>query len=271
MNDKTISNPFVESDQAERIKAKKARTQSRAVRASDKSTTLYTEAKAMAGAIPFGQPILIGHHSEKRDRNYRNKITSKFDRSFQAQNKADELAKKAETIGTGGISSTAPDALVELRKKLEYLQDGQSLMKKVNAEHKKGGIDGITSLEGAALETLKADMAKSWHSDKPYASYSLTNNNANIRRIKQRIADLERLQNTDAPDIETDQFHMFVDEGRIQFEFNGKPNDKARKLLKSRAFKWSRYSESWVRKATANAVSAGKMVASDLQALGDIY
>ena len=33
-------------------------------------------AKVAAGdkalsVIPFGQPILIGHHSEKRDRNYR--------------------------------------------------------------------------------------------------------------------------------------------------------------------------------------------------------
>ncbi len=31
-------------------------------------------ARKMAAVIPFGQPILIGHHSEKRDRNYRGRI-----------------------------------------------------------------------------------------------------------------------------------------------------------------------------------------------------
>ena len=35
------------------------------------SATLYNEAKGMQDTIPFGQPILVGHHSEKRDRNFR--------------------------------------------------------------------------------------------------------------------------------------------------------------------------------------------------------
>ena len=273
MTDKEKSNPFVESNQAERIEAKRERTQDRAAAAVEKSNALHTQAKSMASVIPFGQPILVGHHSERRDRNYRGKITSTFDRSFQEQEKADHLANKAETIGTGGISSTAPDALEALKAQLEKRVNSQEFMKKVNRQFKKGGIDAIDCMSDEQKEKAKANLAKSYRSsDRIFESYSLSNNNANIRRIRQRIADLERLHSTDAPDIGTDDFHMFVDEGRVQFKFfSGKPNDEARKVLKGRAFKWSRYSSTWVRKATGNAIAAGKMVASELSAMDDIY
>ena len=35
------------------------------------STSLWKQSDKMASVIPMGQPILVGHHSEKRDRNYR--------------------------------------------------------------------------------------------------------------------------------------------------------------------------------------------------------
>lgn len=38
------------------------------------SISLANKSNEMASVIPMGQPILVGHHSEKRDRNYRNKI-----------------------------------------------------------------------------------------------------------------------------------------------------------------------------------------------------
>src|SRR5713226_1456384 len=63
---------------AERIERKQERAQVRAQRledrsekASTESERLYNHAHEMASVIPFGQPILVGHHSEKRDRRYR--------------------------------------------------------------------------------------------------------------------------------------------------------------------------------------------------------
>ena len=38
------------------------------------STITYDRAKSMASVIPFGQPILIGHHSENRDRRFRKTV-----------------------------------------------------------------------------------------------------------------------------------------------------------------------------------------------------
>lgn len=69
----------------------------RAEKATKESEQTYERAKNMAGAIPFGQPILIGHHSEQRDRNYRDKIYNTFGKSFKLQEKAEYYKDKAES------------------------------------------------------------------------------------------------------------------------------------------------------------------------------
>lgn len=42
----------------------------------------------MIQAIPFGQPILVVHNSEKRDRRHRGRIESHFRKSAEAQDKS---------------------------------------------------------------------------------------------------------------------------------------------------------------------------------------
>lgn len=73
------------------------RSEARAEKATQQSDILYTQAKKMASIIPFGQPILVGHHSESRDRSYRNQISNKFDKAFKEQDKADYYTEKAAT------------------------------------------------------------------------------------------------------------------------------------------------------------------------------
>jgi len=77
------------------IRAEKA--EQRAEKAEKKSEQLYNRAKNMASAIPLGQPILIGHHSEKRDRNYRDRIHNTFGKAFKEQDKTSYYRNKAAT------------------------------------------------------------------------------------------------------------------------------------------------------------------------------
>ena len=64
----------------ERQAKKLAYYKEKAVKFSKESASTYNQAKQMSSMIPFGQPILIGHHSERGDRNYRNRISNKFDK-----------------------------------------------------------------------------------------------------------------------------------------------------------------------------------------------
>lgn len=68
----------------------------RAKKAEERSEQLFEKAHDMASIIPFGQPILVGHHSEKRDRNYRNRIHNTMRKAFEEEGKAKYYRNKKE-------------------------------------------------------------------------------------------------------------------------------------------------------------------------------
>lgn len=94
----------------------------------------FEKAHNMAAVIPFGQPILVGHHSEGRDRRYRDKIHNNMDKGVQTQREAEKLADRAAAAENNtAIFSDDPEAIRKLKEKLKSLQDCQELMKSVNA------------------------------------------------------------------------------------------------------------------------------------------
>lgn len=104
------------------------------------------------------------------------------------------LLDKIRSTGMGGISADDPAAIEKLQKKLDGLERSQLIMKEVNAYYRKHGkLDGCALLSPDQIEKLKASMASSWRSDpRPFESYQLTNNNAEIRRVKARIEQLSK-------------------------------------------------------------------------------
>lgn len=58
----------------------------------------YTAARIMGDAIPFGQPLLVDHHSYKRDRNYRARMVAKYDKAFTLMGDAREAARRAAAV-----------------------------------------------------------------------------------------------------------------------------------------------------------------------------
>ena len=113
----------------QRLADTKARYVERAERAARDSESTYRKARQMGEAIPFGQPILVGHHSEKRDRNYRDRIHNTYGKAFALQDKAKHYEQKAASVGTGGISSDDPDAIEKLRAELANMEAAQERMK----------------------------------------------------------------------------------------------------------------------------------------------
>lgn len=86
----------IESKQ-ERAEARAERFEERSETAQERSASLYKTAHQMADCIPFGQPILIGHYSEGRDRRFRARIEAKFRRCFEEGDKAKYYAERAAT------------------------------------------------------------------------------------------------------------------------------------------------------------------------------
>lgn len=223
--------------------ARKERYKARAEKNREQSEALFTEGRDALAAIPFGQPMLVDHYSYKSDKSYRERAGRKIDKSFEIAKKADYYEQKAESVGTGGISSDDPDAVDKLESKLLQLQENHQKMKDMNAEARKNGTE------------------------KPCPTWMLSNSNANIRTVTKRIEELKAKQNMVLrDDVVTDLYTMTesLEENRIMFTFEGKPADEIRSILKMHGFKWSPSRSAWVRQLNQNGRYATDRVISKL-------
>lgn len=267
-----VESPFVCENYQDKQEGKRERYEERGAKAEQLAQTHYSQGHKMAEVIPFGQPILVGHHSEKGDRAYRSKIVRQFDKSMEAGKKAEHYNKKAETVGKGGIASDDPEALSKLKEKLRKKEELQSLMKEANKALKKDDDEALQKL-GLKEHQIKMLKEPDFAGRPGFPSYKLTNNGAEIRRLKKRIEGLEKLYNSKPVEFENDDFKLYVDDGRVHVEFfDGKPSEEVRTLLnKTYSFKFSRYSGTWTRKATQNAVFLASGLIDSLKENENIY
>ena len=175
------------------------------------------------------------------------------------------LLDKIRSTGMGGIRQDDPQAIPKLQKKLAGLEKAQETMKAVNAYYRKHGtLDGCPHLSPENIENLKADMASGWHYEKkPFQSWELSNNNAEIRRVRQRIESLTRANEVAYVGWEFDGGHVEAnrDQGRLQVFFDGKPEADARQQLKENGFRWAPSVGAWQRLLNDNAYRASDRIA----------
>ncbi|MHB8315220.1 MAG: DUF3560 domain-containing protein [Acidithiobacillus ferrivorans] len=259
----------------QKIEARKERYRALSDKTRARAKAHVEQARRMADAIPFGQPILVGHHSEGRDRRYRARIHQNFGKGFDLLKKAEYYERRAKGVNDYAISADDPDAVKKLRERVENLKSSQERMKAANAAIRKHQKDGPEAQQ-AALEHLGFKPEQAQQILTPdvmgtvgFASYSLSNNNANIRRLEERIQVLEKAQALE--DRETPYAWGTVRENkeinRIQFRFDGKPDEAVRNLMKSSGFRWAPSESAWQRQWTGNAVYAARDVIKKLDAL----
>lgn len=251
------------NDYEKKLDDRKKRLMDRAEKIESNADDLLIKARSMSSSIPMGQPILVGHHSESRDRRFRDKIHNTFGRSYELQDKAIKLKRAAAMVGKGGISSDDPEALDKLRKRLDSLMRNQEVMVKANKLIRAGNIDGLKGLglSDAAIEDL---LRPDFCGKIGFASYSLTNNLSNAKRVKARIEELEAKK--ELADVVIDCgwycYKEDVDDNRVCFLFSDKPDSEVRLFLQKHGFKWSprREGQPWIRKLNNASIYAGKVI-----------
>lgn len=185
------------------------------------------------------------------------------DRDLEEWNYIQGLLDKIRSVGTGGISSDDPQAVEKLEAKLATLEKHQEMMKAANAAIRmKDPAKGDAKL--AELGYTPEDIAKLRAPDFcgriGYPAYELQNNNANIRRIRGRIAELKKRTESTPEGWEFDGGRVVVNtaENRLQIIFDGKPNADIRTELKGEGFRWAPSQGAWQRQLTDNAMRAAR-------------
>lgn len=227
---------------------RRARYEARAAKLRRASDALSSRARQSLEQIPLGQPILVGHHSEKRHRNHLARVDRAMRRAIECDEKAKHYESKAAGVGTAGISSDDPDAPDKIRERLAELEAKRERMKKANATFRKHGVAALDDID--RKEYLDLLRFQPYHTGCVYPPYTLQNLGANIRRLQERVKQLGRVQAE--PDFELDlgdgiRYAEAPSENRVRLYFPGKPSDEQRKALKQHGFRWSPTEGAWQR------------------------
>lgn len=176
------------------------------------------------------------------------------------------------------ISSDDPLASKKLQAKLEYQQESQQRMKDANAYYRKNGtmqgFTGFNERTNAAIDANMADMKARGYASaarKPFASYELTNNNAQIKATQQRIAQQQKLDAARSSSSNSGgSAGGFSFKGgsvvqntginRLQIKFDSIPDANTRAKLKSEGWRWSPREQAWQRQLTDNAERSAKRI-----------
>lgn len=258
-----------ETKKAERIE----RLRKAADSASTESEALWTQARDAASIIPMGQPILVGHHSEKRDRNYRARIGKTYDRAAEKAKKAKDLNRRADAAEKNrAISSDDPDAVNKLKLKITYEECQRGLIKSANRIVKSKKLNKDQKIL-ALVELLGISTARAAQLLEPdymgrvgFEPYILTNMGANIRRMKARLEQLQEARTAER--VERDCGHGLsivedVEINRMQLHFNAKPDRDVRRQLVRAGFRWAPSQAAWQRQLNNGARYAATAFAAD--------
>jgi hypothetical protein len=160
-----------------------------------------------------------------------------MDKAVEESSKADYYADRAEAAERNhAISSDDPEALEKLKSKLAALE--------------------------AQYEQVKADNKAARAAGKePAPWYTLPYLGKDIKRIKDRIEQLERLDSQPVTaDISFDggTIHENAEINRLQIIFDSIPDPEVRSNLKRYGFKWARSEGAWQRLRGSNSLHAAK-------------
>lgn len=176
-----------------------------------------------------------------------------WDKNMENFRKADhylDMLKRAHTLA---VKSDDPEVLDFLRAKLAGLEEAHALMVSANAYYRKNktleGFEGIPADTMAWITRPGVYLPGGRNGDgsplafygKPFPTYELTNSNANIKRVKQRIETLEAVKASKSIEEEHDgyTYRENAEAMRVQLRFDGKPDDETRALLKRNGFRWA--------------------------------
>jgi len=109
----------VEADRVARQEQRVNALTEKADRKADAAAAAEARASELAGRLPLGQPILVGHHSEGRMRRHFDQVTRTTRASIAAAEEAEQIADRAATAARTTDARYAPRTVARRIERLE--------------------------------------------------------------------------------------------------------------------------------------------------------
>lgn len=268
--------------------ARADRAMRRAAHASATATAAVTHARGVIGnKLPMGQPILVGHHSERRHRRLLERADRAATKAVEALRTAERAEVAAERAGSV-LTSDDPEGIRVQRARLAELEAGHARAKALNAAWRKGQEAGLVAAglsESEAAELGKDARRFSWMTRK--GPFDLANSAARVKAAKERLAELEEIEARRraaleaSSDQDDDPIAEVLERGegwrierddvdvRVRIFFDGKPSEAVRAVVKRYGFRWAPSVGAWQRIASGMWKSAVYQVTRELRELLD--
>jgi hypothetical protein len=158
--------------------------------------------------------------------------------------------------------------LAVMQKKIESAEKCHEVMVISNRIIKKKGatqeekVKTIMDATGVSEEMATKMFKPDYMGNIGFPGWSLQNSNANIRRMKERITEMQAKEATPTSDI-TFAGGSIVDNAeadRVQIHFDAIPDEAMRSKLKGEGWRWSPFNTAWQRKRTPAAMQSAKRI-----------
>lgn len=199
------------------------------------------------------------------------KINEAYDKKAHETYEWKDRAEKAMLRALKGLATEeAGGELAVLKNKIAQAEKLQEMMVEANKIIRKKaepGIGGISKhqqlinmgfTERQATEAMTPDYMRRTG----FPAFALTNNSANIRRMKERLIELEKKEVTPTAEIPFTGGYISDnrEEDRVQIFFDQKPQQAMIDKLKSEGWRWAPSVGAWSRKRTDMAMNSARRI-----------
>lgn len=238
-----------------RLEARMERRTIWAGKAAARSDARSATARSIGDAIPFGQPILVGHHSERRSRADAQRIHSNLTKAVRELRLAEHHKQRAAGIAAQlkrSVFSDDTNAIEALEARIAVREAEVERRKAINAAFRKAKGEAparfaaliVTGLLTRAEALTLAGTMASMRYERPFPSYSLTNLNSSVRRDKERIATLKVQRERTETARAQGGVKLEGVGGYVRVTFAEKPAREVLEALREAGFRWG--GGSWV-------------------------
>ena len=227
---------------------------------------LGAKSRCFSTMITGGSGINVRQHTKANEAEHK--------RSAEFHEWKEKIFDKITRPESTGIVKGSDGAIEKMEVKLRKLERKQEFMKACNkiARDKQGNKElrlmelGITE-ESAITILTPQDRGRIIG----FQGFSLTINGAKIRNLKKDIeSEKNRLMKyangNKEYQIGVAKVIENVEENRLQLEFDGKPSDEIRGVLKKNGYRWSPKNGVWQRQLTNNALYCLRYIKPGLEA-----
>lgn len=233
----------------ERLERKAELRREWAAKRAASATQRFDAARAVTAGIPTGQPILVGHHSERAHRNVLARSDSHMRAGVESADMAEHHASKAEGIErqlANTIFSDDENAIEELEAKIADLEAKRELNNTINKIIRAKPKNELTDDKVAKLVDLGMKDSSARKLFEPdfagrigIPSYVNQNMGGVIGNAKKRIEDIKRRQDRSQAAESNGGVAIEGTGDWVSVTFAEKPDRTILNDLKAAGFHWS--------------------------------